>query len=138
MEIQMAGYEQKDMSGSLFKNQKKKTENHPDYTGQVLINGEQMWISAWVKESKKDGMKYFSLAFQPKDQQGQSPQRSGGGGGNFRPQSGQQSRGGQQQRGGNDRGGDRGFDKEIDDQIPFVWLLTMGLGSLLVPLAWLA
>jgi hypothetical protein len=112
----MAGnFEKRDMSGSLFKNNKKKTDKHPDYTGQVIINGEEMWISAWVKEARDSGMKYFSLAFQPKDQQGQSPQRSGGGGGNFRPQGGQQSRGGQQQP----RGGSGGYDKPVDDEIPF-------------------
>jgi hypothetical protein len=121
MEIQMAGgFEKRDMSGSLFKNNKKKTEKHPDYTGQVIINGEEMWISAWVKEAKESGMKYFSLAFQPKDQQGQSDQRGGGqqrSGGNFRPQGGQQSRGGQQQP----RNGGGGFDKNRDDvdEIPF-------------------
>ena len=61
-------YEQKDMSGSLFKNDRKTTENHPDYNGSVKINGQEMWISAWLKESN-NGVKFMSLAFNPKQQQ---------------------------------------------------------------------
>ena len=125
----MAGnYEQRDNTGTLGKNKNRKTDKHPEYTGSVMVNGVEMWISAWVKENSKDGNKFFSLAFQPKDQQGQ--QRSQGGG-NFRPQ--QRSGGGQQQS----RGG--GFDKQVDDEIPFAFLLAAGLASLLMPLhAWFA
>ncbi len=47
-------YEQRDMSGSLFKNDRKTTDNHPDYNGSVMINGQEMWISAWIKSPQKD------------------------------------------------------------------------------------
>ena len=127
--------EKTDNSGALFKNNRRENDKQPEYTGQVMVNGVEMWISAWIKESKKDGSKFFSLAFQPKDQQGQQrPQ----GGGNFRPQGGGQQRsgGGQQSRGG---GGGGGFDKPVEDEIPFAFLLAAGLASLLMPLhAWLA
>lgn len=59
-------YEQKDNSGSLFKNDKKETDKHPDYTGSVLVKGQQYFISAWLKKSK-DGKPYMSLSFKEKD-----------------------------------------------------------------------
>ena len=54
-------YEMKEGSGSLFKNQKKATENHPDFNGSIMVNGKEHWFSAWVKESPKVG-KYFSVS----------------------------------------------------------------------------
>jgi hypothetical protein len=59
-------YEHKEGSGSLFKNDKKLTEKHPDYKGDGMVNGKQVWISAWVKEGNKG--KYMSLSIQEKDQ----------------------------------------------------------------------
>jgi hypothetical protein len=58
-------YEQRDNSGSLFKNDKKTEDKHPDYKGEALINGTSMWISAWIKEGKTG--KFMSLSFNPKD-----------------------------------------------------------------------
>ena len=58
-------YEQKDNTGSLFKNDRKESDKHPDYTGTALIDGRDYWISAWLKEGKKG--KFFSFAFKPKD-----------------------------------------------------------------------
>lgn len=59
-------FEQKDMSGSLFRNNRKEKDTHPDYSGTVRIDGHDMWISGWLRE-QKDGTKYFSLAFKRKD-----------------------------------------------------------------------
>ena len=50
-------------SGAIFKNSKKTTEKQPDYQGTVNVNGKEMQISLWLKESK-NGNKYFSVAFQ--------------------------------------------------------------------------
>lgn len=58
-------YEPKDNTGSLFRNEDKKAENHPDYKGQVLINGVSMWVAGWLKTTK-DGSKFLSLSFQEK------------------------------------------------------------------------
>lgn len=50
-------------SGAIFKNAKKTNEKQPDYQGTVNVNGKEMQISMWVKQSQK-GTSYFSVAFQ--------------------------------------------------------------------------
>jgi len=47
--------------GTLYRNENKKEENHPDYSGSLNVGGKEFWLSGWVKESKKDGKKFFSL-----------------------------------------------------------------------------
>lgn len=53
-------------SGALFKNDKKESDTHPDYKGTVNVAGVEYWQSAWIKTSK-DGKKYMSQSFKPKD-----------------------------------------------------------------------
>ena len=53
--------------GTLGKNHNKKGDSHPDYSGQLNVDGVDYWLSGWLKESKKDGSKFFSLAVKPKD-----------------------------------------------------------------------
>jgi uncharacterized protein (DUF736 family) len=55
--------ETKNNTGAIFKNDKKTAETHPDYKGKVNVNGADMEVALWVKESKT-GMKYFSATFQ--------------------------------------------------------------------------
>lgn len=72
--------------GTLGKNLRREKDTHPEYTGQIDINGVGYWLSAWVKEGQ--GGKFFSLSVKPKEQQqaptrtqqraSQQPQRSGG------------------------------------------------------------
>ena len=54
--------ENKPNSGAIFKNDKKTSANQPDYRGKVNVNGKEMEIALWVKESSK-GLKYFSCSF---------------------------------------------------------------------------
>lgn len=58
-------YEQRDNSGSLFKNDKKETDNHPNATGKAMIGGVMYYVSAWTKDGAKG--KFQSLAFKPID-----------------------------------------------------------------------
>jgi hypothetical protein len=71
-------YEQRDNSGSLFKNDRKEQDNHPDYTGSCKIQGREYYISAWVKEGRNGGKKFFSFAFKPKLQSDRSSPPTGG------------------------------------------------------------
>ena len=53
-------YIPKEGSGSLFKNDRKTTDNHPDYSGTIMVNGKEHWLSGWVKEGKNG--KFFSIS----------------------------------------------------------------------------
>jgi uncharacterized protein (DUF736 family) len=52
--------------GVLFRNDKKETEKHPDFTGSMDVGGVDHYLSAWVRESKQ-GKKFFSISIKPKN-----------------------------------------------------------------------
>ena len=53
-------------SGALFKNQKKATDKHTDYTGSLNVDGTDYWLSAWIKDGKSG--KFMSVSVKPKEE----------------------------------------------------------------------
>ena len=62
-------YEMKPGQGSIFKNDKKTDEKHPDYKGSIMTpDGTECWISLWVKRIEGKAP-FFSVSVQAKEQQ---------------------------------------------------------------------
>ena len=57
--------EKRDNSGVLFRNDKKDNERAPEYKGNIMVDGNEYWISAWIKEGKTG--KFMGLAVSPKE-----------------------------------------------------------------------
>lgn len=61
-------YEQRDMSGSLFKNKdKEEGDKRPNAKGSCMIDGIEYWVDAWTKKSEK--VTWQSLSFKRKEKQ---------------------------------------------------------------------
>jgi uncharacterized protein (DUF736 family) len=54
---------------ALFPNDKKEKETHPDFRGNIDIEGKEYWIKGWKKTSKS-GLKFLSLAVTAKEESG--------------------------------------------------------------------
>ena len=67
-------------TGMLRKNQRKEKDNHPDYRGKINVNGQEFWLSAWLKVGREGtklaGEKYMSLSVQPIEEQQQPRQQT--------------------------------------------------------------
>ena len=81
-------FEKRDNSGSLFVNQRKEKDSHPDYDGSIMVNGVEFWIKGWKKQGQ--GKTFLSLSVTPKQERAQEIK--------------QQARG--------------GFREELDDDLP--------------------
>jgi hypothetical protein len=59
-------YQQKENSGALFKNDRKKSAQQPDYTGKLNVHGAEFRLAWWIKNT---GTKTFmSLKISPVEQ----------------------------------------------------------------------
>jgi len=59
--------------GVLFRNYEKENDRQPDYSGKINVDGREMRLAGWIKQSKDGSKSFLSLAvseFQPKDKNG--------------------------------------------------------------------
>jgi hypothetical protein len=54
-------FEQKDNSGSVWVNDRKDQDTHPDRTGTAKIDGTDYWVNGWLRKTK-DGLPGLFLA----------------------------------------------------------------------------
>jgi hypothetical protein len=58
-------YTPKDLTGTLFKNEKRQKDSDPQYNGTVFIGGEPYWINLW-RNTKEDGRHWLAVKLKPK------------------------------------------------------------------------
>jgi uncharacterized protein (DUF736 family) len=75
MKINVKKYDDRDR-GALFKNDRKEADTDPDYKGTLNVDGQELWLNAWLKTSKA-GSKYMSLSVKPKQPQAARPVKMG-------------------------------------------------------------
>lgn len=62
--------------GSIWKNQKKEKDTHPDFTGSLNVEGVEYWVSAWKrKEGASEKAPALSFSVKLKDEQPNSEAR---------------------------------------------------------------
>lgn len=60
--------------GAIWKNDKKETEKHPDFRGELNVNGANFWVSAWRRApGAPDKAPALSFAVTPKEGQSVKP-----------------------------------------------------------------
>lgn len=56
--------------GAMFKNETKKSNNSPDYSGSLNVDGEEFFLDGWIKESgpnsRNPGSKFLSVSVKKK------------------------------------------------------------------------
>jgi hypothetical protein len=57
--------DKRENSGILFTNDRKENERHPDYKGNINIDGKEFWLSGWKKTGARGP--FISLAIKPKE-----------------------------------------------------------------------
>ncbi len=92
-------FELKEGQGSLFKNDRKEQDNHPDYAGAIMLGGVEHWLNAWVKTGAKG--KFLSLSAKPKQPKQDRPPAK------------------QERSSYDDRDDPRTTSRALDDEIPF-------------------
>ena len=66
-------YEQRDNIGTVFNNDRKEKETHPDRTGTAMVDGVMYYVNGWVKQGAKGP--FLSLSFKRKDAAHAAPRR---------------------------------------------------------------
>ena len=70
-----SNFEQRDNSGAIYVNDRKESENHPDRTGKVMVDGKMYYINGWIKKSG-DKPPFMSLSFKLIEGQGQQTKKA--------------------------------------------------------------
>lgn len=97
----MSGYQHREGFGSMFQN-KKERDNHPDWKGDAMFNGNLIEVAGWNKTTA-GGKSYISIKVQEK--------RQSGGGGGYAPEPPRDNRAPTQSR--------PASKDDIDDEVPF-------------------
>jgi len=66
--------------GAIWKSVDKKTDKHPDFTGNINVDGKEYWLNAWKQDPKKSNEKSPILSFSVKlkdDTQSSAPTSGG-------------------------------------------------------------
>ena len=67
-------YEPKPGSFSLFKNDRKEKDSHPDYQGDGIdLDGKPVWVSAWLKHGAKGT--FMSCSMNLKEAKKETPRK---------------------------------------------------------------
>lgn len=53
--------------GTLGKNKHKNADTHPEYAGSLNVEGDEYWVSAWIKTNTKTKEKFFALSIKKKE-----------------------------------------------------------------------
>ena len=61
-------------TGSLWPNERREKDTHPNTTGSANIDGVEYWVSGWTKE--KNGKKFISMSYKRKDEKPAAQPRS--------------------------------------------------------------
>ena len=67
-------FQNKPNSGALFTNKSKKEDKHPDYTGNINVEGKELQIAGWKKVSK-NGTTFLSLSVSEKKEHTEKPKQ---------------------------------------------------------------
>lgn len=69
-------YEKKEGDISLFKNDKGGVESRPDYSGIGLLDGKEVRVVFWIRETRDTKRKYMSghIAFSPVSEPAAEPE----------------------------------------------------------------
>lgn len=60
--------------GVLFKNEQKRTDKSPDYSGKLNVDGNEYFLDAWIK-SAESGRKFMSVSVKLKEKQAPAPKK---------------------------------------------------------------
>lgn len=59
--------------GAIWKNEDKESDTHPDFKGQLNVNGVEFWVSAWKrKPDASEKSPALSFSIKPKDERPQT------------------------------------------------------------------